>query len=165
MEVGRNVDNEDVKKPVPQSLRITAKEVSDYYTKAEYTAFMKPKSGKEKKMRRKKKEEDLEPLEELEDSGAGADGTFIRICKHASMSDIFKLWLHSEYFFSFLNFFSYALQLFVFSIFLQHPFPLYSSPHVILLPLNQDLWTEDRDRGTATLCLLLTPLNPRRDKV
>ena len=57
MEVGRNVDNEDVKKPVPQSLRITAKEVSDYYTKAEYTAFMKPKSGKEKKMRRKKKEE------------------------------------------------------------------------------------------------------------
>ena len=45
------------KLPIAQSLKITAKDVSDYYTKAEYKSFAKPKIGKEKKMRKEGKEE------------------------------------------------------------------------------------------------------------
>ena len=63
------------KLPVAQSLKITAKDVSDYYTKAEYTSFAKPKSGKEKKMRRVRKvEEEVDPLEGIEDDSSGSAG-------------------------------------------------------------------------------------------
>ena len=80
MDIEGNIDNEidsTKKVPIPQSLRVSAKDVSDYYTKAEYTAFMKPKSGKEKKLRRKKKEvEEVEadPLEAVEDFSASNEG-------------------------------------------------------------------------------------------
>ena len=61
------------KLPIAQSLKITAKDVSDYYTKAEYTSFAKPKSGKEKKMRKVRKvEEDVDPLEGVEDDASNA---------------------------------------------------------------------------------------------
>ena len=95
MEIDKNGDEITKTLPVPQSLRISAKEVSDYYTKAEYTAFMKPKSGKEKKMRRKKKEE-IEPLEELED-GAGAEGGSTVLIKITLLFSSFN-------FFSFIEF-------------------------------------------------------------
>ena len=53
----------DSKKPIAQSLKVTAKAISDYYTKAEYTSFMKQKANKEKKLRKvRKKEEDLRQL-------------------------------------------------------------------------------------------------------
>ena len=68
------VQNDD--RPIPQSLRVIAKDVSDYYTKAEYTAFLKPKSGKEKKMRRKRKEEEIDPLEGLLEMSTNNEGTY-----------------------------------------------------------------------------------------
>ena len=85
------VDDDDSdltkKRPVAQSLKVTAKDISDYYTKAEYTSFTKPKSGKEKKLRRvRKKEEDLDPLEGLEDVSA-TDG---RQALHFHSSSIFS---------------------------------------------------------------------------
>lgn len=68
-------DWEEKKKiSVPQSLRVSAKDISDYYTKAEYTAFLKPKSGKEKKMRKKRREEEVDPLEGLEDLNTSNEG-------------------------------------------------------------------------------------------
>ena len=82
MDIEGNINNDNEidstkKLPIPQSLRVSAKDVSDYYTKAEYTAFMKPKSGKEKKLRRKKKEvEEVEadPLQAVEDFSANNEG-------------------------------------------------------------------------------------------
>ena len=60
------------KLPIAQSLKVTAKAISDYYTKAEYTSFMKPKGGKEKKLRKvRKKEEDVDLLEGIEDVPSG----------------------------------------------------------------------------------------------
>ena len=71
----------DSKKPIAQSLKVTAKAISDYYTKAEYTSFMKPKANKEKKLRKvRKKEEDVDLLEGIEDvplgggAGTGTEG-------------------------------------------------------------------------------------------
>ena len=72
-----DVDESKVQKednPIPQSLRVIAKDVSDYYTKAEYTAFLKPKNGKEKKMRRKRKEEEVDPLEGLLEMSTSNEG-------------------------------------------------------------------------------------------
>ena len=60
------------KQPIAQSLKVTAKAISDYYTKAEYTSFMKPKGSKEKKLRKvRKKEEDLDLLDGIEDVPSG----------------------------------------------------------------------------------------------
>ena len=61
------------KLPIAQSLKVTAKAISDYYTKAEYTSFMKPKASKEKKLRKvRKKEEEVDLLEGIEDVSSGA---------------------------------------------------------------------------------------------
>ena len=55
----------ETKKAIPQSLRVEAKEISDFYTKTEYTSFAKPnKSGKEKKRKlRKKTAEDVDDVD------------------------------------------------------------------------------------------------------
>lgn len=75
MQVDEDDSDLTKKRPVAQSLKVTAKDISDYYTKAEYTSFTKPKSGKEKKLRRvRKKEEDVDPLEGLEDSASATGG-------------------------------------------------------------------------------------------
>jgi transposase len=75
MQVDDDVSDLTKKRPVAQSLKVTAKDISDYYTKAEYTSFTKPKSGKEKKLRRvRKKEEETDPLEGIDDSGSATDG-------------------------------------------------------------------------------------------
>lgn len=77
MAIDDDDDSSELKKklPVAQSLKVTAKDISDYYTKAEYTSFMKPKAGKEKKMRRvRKKEEEVDPLEGVEDFPTGTEG-------------------------------------------------------------------------------------------
>jgi hypothetical protein len=75
MQVDEDDSDLTKKRPVAQSLKVTAKDISDYYTKAEYTSFTKPKSGKEKKLRRvRKKEEEVDPLEGIEDSGSATDG-------------------------------------------------------------------------------------------
>jgi hypothetical protein len=73
------------KLPVAQSLKVTAKAISDYYTKAEYTSFMKPKGGKEKKLRKvRKKDEEVDLLEGIEDvpsgdgKGTGTQGTRVQ---------------------------------------------------------------------------------------
>ena len=72
------------KLPIAQSLKVTAKAISDYYTKAEYTSFMKPKGGKEKKLRKvRKKEEEIDLPEGIDDvppgngkgTGTGTQGT------------------------------------------------------------------------------------------
>ena len=97
-----DVDESKVQKednPIPQSLRVIAKDVSDYYTKAEYTAFLKPKSGKEKKMRRKRKEEEVDPLEGLLEMSTSNEGiasppvfscVLNRLCLFSSMSSHFS---------------------------------------------------------------------------
>ena len=75
MQVDEDDSDLTKKRPIAQSLKVTAKDISDYYTKAEYTSFTKPKSGKEKKLRRvRKKEEDADPLEGLEDSASATGG-------------------------------------------------------------------------------------------
>jgi U4/U6.U5 tri-snRNP-associated protein 1 len=57
-------------KKTHQSLLIQAKEISDYYTKAEYTSFTKSKGdGKEKKKRKVRKKEEIEYADLDEEEG------------------------------------------------------------------------------------------------
>ena len=64
----------ETKKAIPQSLRVEAKEIRDFYTKTEYTSFVKPnKSGKEKKRKlRKKSAEDVDDVDIKDILGDGS---------------------------------------------------------------------------------------------
>mmetsp|Transcript_20069 Transcript_20069/g.19362 ORF Transcript_20069/g.19362 Transcript_20069/m.19362 type:complete len:899 (+) Transcript_20069:153-2849(+) len=64
------LSEEVVEKKTQQSLMIQAKEISDYYTKAEYTSFTKSKGdGKEKKKRKVRKKEEIEYADLDEEEG------------------------------------------------------------------------------------------------
>ena len=64
----------ETKKAIPQSLRVEAKEISDFYTKTEYTSFVKPnKSGKEKKRKLRKKT--TEDVDDVDIKGILGDGS------------------------------------------------------------------------------------------